>query len=396
MSGGKFASYFRPAAIGGVILYLMIATGMFSGPPSKIALNLFIWLTFAGILLIPQSWWNPQNTWATLGLLAAETAANLLFYREPELVYFIVFVVFYTRLRLSLSKPFGLALWALLITALLFIRFGEPNLTSIIIYLTLAFVIYSVIRRRLLQKEMNEQNRRHLAELQAAYDQLQEASVASMRSAVLEERTRIARDIHDSVGHSLTSLIVQLQALRYMIKQDPGQAEQTVDAMLTVARQGLKDIRSSVHELADDRAISGKAALSALLTRMEASAGLRYVLRDELPDGELGDGVFGTLFKVLQEGITNTVRHAQATEMEVDLRRESGSVVMSIRDNGKLSSGQTFTEGFGLKAMRARLEKGGGSLRYAAREPHGFEIVAVIPEERGFRRQESREQEGPS
>ncbi|WP_260070838.1 histidine kinase dimerization/phosphoacceptor domain-containing protein [Paenibacillus sp. p3-SID1389] len=93
------------------------------------------------------------------------------------------------------------------------------------------------------------------------------------------------------MGHSLTSLIVQLQALRFMVRQDPGRAEQTIDEMLVVARQGLQDIRNSVHALADDASFSGKTALNALLSRLEASSGIRCVMQDELPDGDLGDKV---------------------------------------------------------------------------------------------------------
>lgn len=383
MSMGKYASNLRPAVIGIVILYSMYSVGLFAGSTSQVALNGLIWLLYICILFIPKSKWDPKHAWVAFGLLLGITGVNLYWYHDRELVYFFIFIAFYALLRLILPKPLWPALLTLLITAVLFIRFGALNLTGIVTYISLAIVLYSVIRRRMMRKEMHEQNLRHLAELRKAYDELQEASAMSMRFAVLEERTRIARDIHDSVGHSFTSLIVQLQALRYMVRQDPGLTEHTIDEMLAVARQGLQDIRNSVHELADDPSISGKAALNALLSRMEASTGIRYVVHDELPDGELGDGIYGILFKILQEAITNVVRHAQATEVEVNLRRDNRNIVMNIRDNGKLQAGQAISEGFGLKTMRTRVEEKGGSLQFMARELNGLEIVTKLPESLG-------------
>jgi signal transduction histidine kinase len=117
------------------------------------------------------------------------------------------------------------------VTATLYIQFGFKDLFSFISFALFSVVLYLNIRSRMQRNEMFELNKRHLAELQEAYDQLQEASVKVMQYAVLEERTRIARDIHDAVGHSLTSLIVQMQALRYMIKKDPAQAEQSLEGI---------------------------------------------------------------------------------------------------------------------------------------------------------------------
>jgi len=85
------------------------------------------------------------------------------------------------------------------------------------------------------------------------------------------------------------------------------------------------------------------------------------------------------LFRVLQEAITNVIRHSQATLVEVSLKRELENIVLRIRDNGKLDSSQNIKEGFGLRTMIARLEEKGGRLHYSILKPHGFEIFAEIP-----------------
>ncbi|WP_139226514.1 ATP-binding protein [Bacillus sp. UNCCL81] len=85
------------------------------------------------------------------------------------------------------------------------------------------------------------------------------------------------------------------------------------------------------------------------------------------------------LFRILQESITNVIRHSQATKLDVVLKKEADVINMTIRDNGDLQNVQKINEGFGLKSMRERLEKMNGSLSYSVIFPHGFEIVAKIP-----------------
>nr|WP_238357838.1 sensor histidine kinase [Cohnella zeiphila] len=201
-----------------------------------------------------------------------------------------------------------------------------------------------------------------------------------MRNAVLEERTRIAGEIHDSVGHSLTSLIVQMQALRYRVKQDPEGSVQALDEMLTVARQGLQDIRNSVHAMAGDPSLPGIAALRALLARADASASIECSFETDLTDEDLDTAAFETLYRVLQEAVTNVIRHSRATRVEVRLSEKRGGLRLSIRDNGIAEPGQPFEEGFGLRMMRRRLEETGGSLHVTAQSPHGLMIVAELPE----------------
>jgi signal transduction histidine kinase len=113
---------------------------------------------------------------------------------------------------------------------------------------------------------------------------------------------------------------------------------------------------------------------------MEATASIRSTFHAQVTDEELDSEMNGILFRVLQEAITNVIRHSRASEVEVGLSKEEGFIVMRIRDNGKLSSDQTVDVGFGLKEMQARLESRGGRLSYAAVEPHGFELEAAIPD----------------
>ncbi|WP_052487034.1 sensor histidine kinase [Gordoniibacillus kamchatkensis] len=379
MAPRDFRSFGRPLAGAVTLFFIMNVLKLFIGPPPRIGLHLLIWATCSGILFFPKPWWTRLRVFVTLCILTAECAAALVLYQEIKLVYFVAICLLGTAIRLSLSRTPIPAIVAMSVTAILYIQFGRNDLISILSFLLLTVVLFLNIRNRMQRNEMYELNKQHLAELQEAYDQLQDASVTAMQHAVLEERTRIAREIHDSVGHSLTSLIVQMQAMRYMIKNDPAQAEQSLEGMLAVARRGLQDIRTSVHSLADDRSGSGLAPLKALLSRMEASASIRYTFHANINDEDLDVDMNGMVFRVLQEAVTNIIRHSRATQVDVSLTRQPGHIVMRIRDNGILRSAGGISEGFGLKTMKTRLEERGGRLRYTVPEPHGFELVAEIP-----------------
>lgn len=361
------------------ILFLMFVNRLFVGPSPKILLNIVIWITYSGILFIPKSWWTRKKFVITVLVVIVETAAGMYWFHEIKLIYFLAIILFTVSIRLSMSKSPIPVVLALLVTAMFYIRFGSGNFFNTISFLFLSIALYFAIRTRMQRNEMYELNKQQLVKLQEAYEQLQEASIKSMQYAVLEERTRIARDIHDSVGHSLTSLIVQMQALKYMMKKDPEDAEKSLDGMLAVARQGLQDIRTSVHSLAENQVISGTAPLKALLSRMEASTSIHYEFHSDLNTEELNIQINGILFRVLQEAITNIIRHSKATFVNISLKKETGKILMRIRDNGTVTPNQKINEGFGLKGMKSRVEEKGGKLNYSSLEPNGFEIKAEIP-----------------
>ncbi|MCS7461935.1 sensor histidine kinase [Paenibacillus doosanensis] len=375
----NYAAYGKPAAGSAVLFFLMNANRLFQGEPLQTALNLVVWASFTVILFIPKTRRTKSLTTAALGIVLLETAVGLIWFQEIKLIYFVAILLFAAAVRLSLSRTQAPAVMVVLVTAAIYARFGRDDLFSIISFIFFAAVLYFFIRSRMQRNQMNEMNKRHLAELQDAYDQLQQASATAMQYAVLEERTRIARDIHDAVGHSLTSLIVQLQALRYMVKDDPQRAGESLDGMLSVARQGLQDIRTSVHALADNRSVPGITALKSLLARMEATASIRYALHTDLTDEDMPAEGYETLFRVLQEAITNVIRHSRATKLDVSLVKESGCLVMTIRDNGIAEADCEIREGYGLRTMKTRLTEQGGSLQIAAAEPSGLKIVATIP-----------------
>lgn len=235
------------------------------------------------------------------------------------------------------------------------------------------------------QDEAYKSNQLHLEELQKAHqdlqlahDEIQEAAVNTMQVAVLEERTRIARDMHDALGHSLTSLIVQLHALQYMLHGGPAHAEKAVKDMLGVAKHSLEEIRNSVHTLAIDQSSIGLTPLRAFLSQTANNTGLSIQFRAE-EEIHIGKETMIVLYRVLQEAVTNTLRHSNATQMDVRIEPINDNLSLSIWDNGKITPQAPISLGFGLKGMQERVEKLQGSLTCYIREPHGFQIDLRVP-----------------
>jgi signal transduction histidine kinase len=219
-------------------------------------------------------------------------------------------------------------------------------------------------------------------ELQAAHRELQEASIQSMQLAVLEERNRIARDIHDSVGHTLTTLVIQLQALRLRLREDREGAASQLDELVAVARRSLQDVRSAVREMAA-KPVTGPQVMTALIRQVERSSGLPISFEWPADLDDWPQDATAVLHRVLQEALTNVVRHSRAARATVRVERTdhagSPALRLVVEDDGIARPGAPLEEGFGIQSMRSRCEEAGGRFSWEARSPHGLRIEAVVP-----------------
>jgi len=281
------------------------------------------------------------------------------------------------RHGLLLAVVFGL---------LVAVRLFAEEPVSIAISFTLTYIgCFVGARGYRMQKEAFKTSQLHLEqlqkahqELQLAHEQIQEGVVNTMQMMVLQERNRIARDMHDALGHSLTSLIVQLRALQYMLKEGPPLAEKAVKDMLDVAKQSLDEIRHSVHTLAIDSTRIGLATLRAFLSQTSNQTGLaiHFEADEEI---QLEKEVVLVFYRVLQEAVTNTLRHSDATSMHVELRVCGDTLSLSIRDNGSITPRDTFYPGFGINGMKERVHAIHGTFSYTILEPNGFQIDMNVP-----------------
>src|SRR6266581_397750 len=246
--------------------------------------------------------------------------------------------------------------------------------------------LYFCIRAINIYKESYRLTQRHVQELAEAHRELQqthaalqEASVHSMRYAALAERTRLARDMHDGLGHQLTSLIVQLQALEIMLPGDPAQAANAVPAMLEIARKAMAEIRLAVRDWSEDESGLGLIALKGLVSQSAAHShlALEFHQDDDLSDLPVEMSV--ALYRILQEALTNIMRHAEATLASIQVQEHYQQVILTVSDNGHYTEHTPLTPGFGIKGIMERSQSLGGSCTISQNQPHGLKLQVMLP-----------------
>ncbi len=202
-------------------------------------------------------------------------------------------------------------------------------------------------------------------------------------AAVADERARIARELHDIVGHSVSVMTVQASAVRRLLREDQ---EREREALLTVEETGraaLGEMRRLVGVLRrpeEAPALVPQPSLEYVdkLVEQTREAGLPTELRLEGTPAELPQGIDLTAYRFVQEGLTNALKHANAKQAEVVVRYDNGSVELIVRDDGS-GDGAGGGSGHGLVGIRERVAVYGGELAAGPRPGGGYELRARLP-----------------
>jgi signal transduction histidine kinase len=263
-----------------------------------------------------------------------------------------------------------------------------------------SFTAFAMLMQRLISERYE---RNHLiqqlseahSELEEAHRRLAESVVQEQELAVLRERTRLAREMHDTVGHALVLISIKLEAARRLRERDPERCDHELEATGEIARVTMNDLRASIANLRSPVLEHEPAsrALASYAREMAQRAGL-YVAYDLHPDIEgLSAPVEETLWKVGQEALTNVEKHAHAQNVTLHISRNDGSIIMRIQDDGiglplELRQCQGENEDhkcaspqghYGLSGMYERVTSMGGhiSLRLADSHTSRGAIVEV-------------------
>jgi signal transduction histidine kinase len=221
------------------------------------------------------------------------------------------------------------------------------------------------------------------AEERAARIELQRAEEA--RAAVAEERARIARELHDVVGHSVSVMTVQASGVRRLLKPDQEREREALLVVEQAGREALAEMRRLVGVLRrpeEAPALAPQPSLQHLdrLVEQAREAGLPVHVQIEGEATELPAGLDLTAYRLLQEALTNAIKHAQATRADVIVRYGDGAVVLVVTDDGRgYSDGSSESGGHGLVGMRERVAVYGGELEAGSEPGGGFALRARLP-----------------
>ncbi|MBD2075816.1 sensor histidine kinase [Phormidium sp. FACHB-592] len=190
------------------------------------------------------------------------------------------------------------------------------------------------------------------------------------------ERNRIARDIHDSLGHSLTALQIQLEVAQKLREHDPNQALQALDLAKLLSGECLQDVRRSLQTL-HRSPFDLQQALVTLVAQVKQHQSFQVRLDMQLPSLPLQTS--HQLYCIVQEGLTNIQKHADATLVEVRAQFSDREVVLELMDDGKgFDLSQPHT-GFGLRGMQERVQLLGGQIELHTAPSQGTVIHITIP-----------------
>ena len=257
---------------------------------------------------------------------------------------------------------------------------GVFNLLSsaniVVFILFCVFVIQEqngIIKRvNLLYAQLGQKN----TELEHANRDLKNLADIREQMGILSERNRLAREIHDTLGHTLTGISAGLDACITIFDSDPEAAKKQLSVISKVTRDGISEVRQSVSELRPD-SISEKKLEQSLRdlidnTRLVTKAEINFNLSTSLNFEEDEEN---TVYRIVQESITNSIRHGNATRIDVDIHREESKLYISISDNG--IGCKDFKKGFGTRHMIERVRMLNGTVSFNGE--NGFRVDAVLP-----------------
>jgi signal transduction histidine kinase len=371
----NLTGYLAVAVIG------VLGAGSLSSPPARLLFALLC-VAFALVNLIATRtgaiarrphWYFAAQTLLFVGMMAL---------RPPSDAF--IFLLFILTIQASIIFPGRLAVrWIvpfyLLGSSLGFLTLDLENAFGTMLLNSAAFLLVGMLGHSTRQTELARRDNQELVEiLQTAQRQLQEL-------AVVEERNRLAREIHDGLGHYLTATTMQIQGAKALL-ETTGAATQAPDALgalgkaETLLQEALADVRRSVGSLravpTESRSLPG--AIGDLVAECRTAAGLTTRFDLQGTPRPLNPQVELTLYRAAQEGLTNVRKHAQAASVSVVLWYDAGKVGLRIADDGQ-GIGAALNNGYGLLGLRERVQIVGGAVGIDSAPGQGCRLEVEIP-----------------
>jgi len=260
---------------------------------------------------------------------------------------------------------------------------SSSNLLAFTFVMLFVPLIANVIRR---DDESRRRTEELLVDLEISHLKLQAYTEQVAELAAAEERNRLARDIHDSLGHYLTVVNIQLEKAIAYQQRDPAEVVQAIQDAKQAAADALRDVRHSVGTLRNNQGDFSLAASLEKLVETTGSDQLNISLSVEGNEAGYPMSILTSLYRAAQEGLTNVQKHAQASEAVLKIVLGETMARMTLSDNGLGFDLQTIdqthssqSQAFGLRGIRERLELVKGNMVIQSTPKQGTELTVTIP-----------------
>ncbi|SEQ38716.1 Signal transduction histidine kinase [Virgibacillus subterraneus] len=285
------------------------------------------------------------------------------------LLFFLAIIAVYRHKQkhLTIYLIFNLAL------SIMMVFYFNNSVVELIILSSFFYFMVTAVNRLYLEK--NEQHELY-EQMSGEYRKLKRMNLVAERDARLEERTKIARDIHDSVGYRLTALIMKLEILSIQKNAaEYSELKEMAQGSLDQTRQAVKALQSEEHE--------GLATVVHLIRKLEAESNIQvqFTIKQGVLSVPFNNNKSVVLYRVIQEALTNAMRHAQSKEVHINLGR-SATGAISLEVLNQIYDAVPFKFGFGLSNMKDRVEEVNGTL-YVYQTEEKFVVLGTMPVNEG-------------
>lgn len=253
-------------------------------------------------------------------------------------------------------------------------------LVSLNIIVFILFCIYVIQEQQGIIEKVNylyAQLSQKNTELENANEELKQYADIKEKMGETKERNRLAREIHDTLGHTLTGISAGIDACLTMIDSNPQVTKKQLEVISKVTRDGIGEVRRSVTELRPDalERLSLETAISNMIEDMTLVTKAEVFFTCEAKNLKFDEDEENTIYRIVQESITNAVRHGKASKIWVTITREDYELHLRIQDNGEGCT--DMKKGFGTKHMIERIQMLHGTVNFKG--DNGFLVDAVIP-----------------
>ncbi len=372
-------------------------------PPELTLLN-FLIFTVLQVLYSAVIWWLVKKDFfdrflalalSVLTILTVATGGLTFIGLQLDwLLYLVMISVYFTCLSVRAASISGIFLYAAMAVNLGFLdNWNWSHIYPSLLQLLTAFCFVAVfslaIRILGLQRERAERLLHQLeesnAELEQAHRQLQKYANEVEELTIVRERTRLAREIHDTLGHYLSILNIQLETISKLQERDPARAAIEIAEARRVASQSMQEVRNAIAALRPTSiaTLTLTQAIAQLGREFEQSASETELTLDlDTESLPLSPDLQVALYRAVQETLTNVRKHAHASKVLVRLRHEDELLELVVLDNGNGAGANNTNSqavGFGLIGLRERVELLGGHVTYGPAEPSGYRVTVRVP-----------------
>ncbi len=263
---------------------------------------------------------------------------------------------------------------------LLFFLWDYVPFLLILLYAFYAVLYYYLSLQEKKIKSLTEENTSLKLEAQQVrlYRLLQDKYESQITiNSQLRERQRIAQEIHDLLGHSVTASILQVEAAKSIMDKEPEKSKALLSQAADSMRAGVDNIRSAVHKMRAEVPDMRTRDMQAVIDRFRRDSGMQIIYSLQGDAEKVRMDIWEALRGNLHEALSNVIRHSHATQVKVCIQVLPGVVRLEVKDNG--AGSDNYSEGMGISGMRSRVSALGGTLIVRGSRGQGTTVISIIP-----------------